>query len=176
MADLYIYETYDGGDSVLVGNDLKMTNGLHNFPYFGLFGGNPEQNTKQNRQTGEIALDWWGNSLLEPITPLNWINSRLEKTLETIALTSANRFNLINTVKSDLKFLKEFVTIEVDVRYTGVDEVLIQIKLIEPETLTENIYIFIWNSTEQELKSEFIIPDDQSGTGIALNTILNFPL
>ena len=176
MADLYIQETYDGGDSILVGNDLKITNGLHNFPYFGLFGGNPEQNTKEGREIGELDFSWYGNFLFEPTTPVNWINSRLEKRLEEIALTSSNRFQLINIVKSDLKFLKMFVDLEVDVIYIGVDRIRIEIKLIEPQNLTENIYIFIWNSTEQELKSEFIVPDDQSGGGIALNTILNFPL
>ena len=64
MTDLVIYETGDGGDVQLQGNDLATTSGITNQPYLGWFGGNTDASTTGNELEGEQKLDWWGNSVL----------------------------------------------------------------------------------------------------------------
>ena len=64
MNDLVIWETGNGGDAQLLGNDLATTDGLTNMPYLGWFGGNPGFITTGNELENEQRFDWWGNSLL----------------------------------------------------------------------------------------------------------------
>jgi len=176
MIDLYIRETGDGGDAVLTGNDFKTTQGFYNFPYFGLFGGNLNGSTDGNRSDTEQSFDWWGNFLLESTSPKVWINSKLESALNRIALTSNNRFKLIEIIKSDLKFMKDFADIDVDVLYRGVDTVIIKIDIFQPSNLQENTFVFIWNSTLNELILGGDLSDETSGLGIALSELLNSEL
>ena len=63
MSDLVIYETGDGGDVVLKGNDFELTESLFNMPYLAWFGGNPGFSTTGNELENEQRFDYWANSL-----------------------------------------------------------------------------------------------------------------
>jgi hypothetical protein len=85
--DVLIYETGNGGDLKLRGNDLATVEGYENAPYLSMFGGNR----------------WWGNYLV----PDNPFAAKTEEALRTNALTSAGRIAIEDAVKEDLKFLND---------------------------------------------------------------------
>jgi hypothetical protein len=175
MADLFIIETGNGGDIVLVGNDFVTVEGLSNMPYLGMFGGNIEASTIQNQNQNSIATeqqyDWWGNSILMFNQPEIQFNSTLEKTLKSIAITSSSRETIKRAVIEDLAFISVFADVSVSVSIAGLDRISILIKIQEPQSLESNEFTYIWNATNAELTS-----GATSGDGIALNNILNLGL
>jgi hypothetical protein len=153
MADLKIIETGDGGDAVLLNNDLVIIEGFQNMPYLGMFGGNIEESTSGPKQTNQQSFDWWANSLLMPNDNSIQFNSLLEKTLKTVSLTPSGRLQIINVIKDDLSFFKSFSTISIDATIVSVDRIEINIKIQEPDNLESNDFTYIWDSTNQELTS-----------------------
>lgn len=89
MIDVAIQESGNGGDLLIVGNDLKQAVGITNMVYLGMFGGDD---------------DWWANDLEAPELRLT---GSTEKTLNKIALNSAGRIKVEEAVKADLAFLKK---------------------------------------------------------------------
>lgn len=176
MIDLLIIETGNGGDAVFRGKDFVTTESFINMPYFGMFGGNPGFPSEQIPNENEQQFDWWGNRLLTFSDPQVWITSRLEHLLNNISLTSANRSVIIRTIQRDIEFMEEFAQITVDVQYINVDRIRILIRLIEPDTLQENTFVFIWNATEAELTPDGIYESILEGQGIGLDNLLNFDL
>lgn len=177
MADLLIIETGNGGDVVLLGNDLVTIEGFQNMPYIGMFGGNVEQSTVQNTTStsGQQSFDWWGNSLLMFNQPVIQYNSILERTLKDIAITSSAREKIKRAVMDDLRFIQAFAELTVEVSIVGIDRILILIRIQEPTNLQSNEFTYIWNSTNNELSGPEIIGID-SGNGVMLNNLLNFEL
>jgi hypothetical protein len=144
MIDLLVIETKNGGDIVFKGNDFVTTQTFYNDPYFGIYGGNPAQNTTGNREENEPQFDWWGNLLIWENDPQVWINSRLENLLNNIALTSQSRLLIQRTVESDLEFMREFADLEINVTFPNVDKVQIEIKLFQPDTLNDSVFVFLY--------------------------------
>lgn len=151
MADLKIIETGDGGDAVLLNNDLVLIDGFQNMPYLGMFGGNVEQSTTGTIEPNEQQFDWWANNLLMQNDYSIQFNSLLEKTLKSVPLTPSGRLEIINVVKDDLSFFKDFSTISIDARIVSVDMIEINIKIQEPNNLESNDFTYIWNATDNEL-------------------------
>lgn len=83
--DILIYETGQGGDFVLQGNDIARVLGVENGPYLAMFGG-----------TGHWA---------DYMTPDNPYNSKTEEVLKNTPLTSAGRIAVLNAVNEDLEYL-----------------------------------------------------------------------
>lgn len=152
MADLKLIETGDGGDFVLLQNrgDLEITDGFSNMPYLALFGGNIEQSTKKFNES-EQRFDWWGNQLFMDQNSGIQFNSELERMLNEVALSSSGRILLKQAVERDMKFMKEFSTVSVEVLIADVDRVEILIQIKEPNNLENNQFIYIWDGTKQEL-------------------------
>jgi len=150
MADLRMIETGDGGDVVLLGNDLEVIGGLQNMPYIAMFGGNIAESTKEFN-ADEQRGDFWGNTLLMLQSPEIQYNSDTERLLNEIALNSAGRLLLEQTIKSDLNFMTEFSTIEVSASIVSTDRVEINIKIQEPGNIESNEFTYIWDSTKLEL-------------------------
>jgi hypothetical protein len=63
--DLRLVETGNGGDLIRTINDLNVINGLSNYPYLAMFGGNVSQSTPQTKEVGEESFDWFGNVFLD---------------------------------------------------------------------------------------------------------------
>lgn len=150
MADLQMVENGDGGDLVLLGDDLVVIDGFQNMPYLGMFGGNTEENTKEFN-VDEQRFDWWGNNLLMQNQPIIQYNSDTERLLNEIALNSSSRLLIEQTVKSDLDFMKEFSTVTVSASIVSADRVEILIQIQEPGNIESNEFTYIWDSTKAEL-------------------------
>lgn len=153
MGDVRIIEAGDGGDVVLIQQkgDLEIINGFQNMPYLGMFGGNVEESTPIERVVDEQANDWWGNRLLMNQNQTIQFNSLLERTLKNVALTPSGRNQIINAVQSDLSFMDEFSTYEVEVAIVSTNRIEILIKIQEPNNLESNEFTYIWDSTQAEL-------------------------
>lgn len=150
--DLRLVEIGDGGDFVVKGKDLEIIFGFQNMPYLGLFGGNIEADTGIVN-SGEQRFDWWGNSLLLSNQPTIQFNSKTERLLNNVSVTSAGRLEVEQTVIEDLKFLEEFATVDVEVLIISTDRISIEIRIQEPSNLESNEFIFIWDATKQELSA-----------------------
>jgi hypothetical protein len=157
MIDLLLFESGDGGDVNLLGNDIEMTNSIFNMVYMALFGGNPEAVTTGNEVEGEERNDFWGNALLLPNDQEKQLNSFTENVLNTVALDSAGRVKIEDAAKDDLQFMSILAEITIDVSIVMNNRVEIEILLIEPGNLTEKKFQFIWDGTRQELIEKRIL-------------------
>jgi hypothetical protein len=151
MSDLVIYETGNGGDIQLSGNDLELSDGLYSRVYLAWFGGNPEAATTGDEPEGEQKLDWWGNSLLFPSNPNNQYNSRLEQALKNTELNSAGRLSIQEVAKKDVEFLNELGDVTVEVSIVGINHVKIVLAINEPTNQQNKEFQFIWDATREEV-------------------------
>lgn len=154
--DLAIVETLNGGDLKIVGNDFAMQVGFGNMPYLALFGGNVEGSTGP-RVTGEQAVDWWANTALFNQDSSVQMNSLTERLLMNIALTSASRITIKQTVEKDLEFMNSFAKVSVEVIIKDSDKVFINIDI---RPLNNNVggnsslygrAIFVWDNNLRQL-------------------------
>lgn len=145
--DLRLIETGNGGDLIRTINDLNVINGLSNYPYLALFGGNVAQSTPQVREVGEDSLDWFGNVFLDTTIQFN---SATERTLNEVALNSSGRVQIEDAIKEDLEFFRQFGEVKVSTAIVATDKLKINISLKKFEELQEQIFEYIWDSTIQE--------------------------
>lgn len=159
MADIELYETLEGGDFLLKGNDLSVIDGWQNMVYLALFGGNVEQSTQQFNED-EQRFDWWGNDTFYQDRPKPQFNSNTERLLNQTPVSSAGLEKIRQGVVSDLAFMIEFAEIEVSVSAISDDRIRIDISVNEPNNLQSNEFTYIWDATESEL---------YNGTDLLLN-------
>lgn len=144
--DIGLYETLNGGDMSVQNGDLWATMSLWNQIYLGLFGGNVEETTTDRTGKGEQRKDFWGNQFLES-EPDEFLNSTTEKILNTTALNSSGRIKIEQAVKNDLSFLQKLGTLDVSVSIYGIDKVLIEIGLTEPNEIEDKRFRLLWDGT-----------------------------
>lgn len=152
--DLKLVENGDGGDVVKTPNDLFVIEGFQNMIYLALFGGCVEASTPPQRIATEQAFDWWANNLLAPGDPGLQFNSETERSLLKNALTSSGRIQIERAVKNDLVFMQDFATVVVSVQIVSDDIIGIAVRLIQPDNLQKQDFIFVWNATLKELLAE----------------------
>ena len=140
MADLKLIETGDGGDVVLLGNDLQVITGFQNMPYIGMFGGNVEADTEGPKPENEQAFDFWGNNLLFPNDQSIQFNSEFERRLTEVALNSAGRLQLEQSAKRDLDFMSDFAIVDIETAITDNDRLEMLITIQEPDNLSATEY------------------------------------
>jgi hypothetical protein len=145
VIDVDVIETGNGGDLRLIGRDLALVSGWDNMPYLGMFAGNVGHPTPVNRVSGEEGFDWWGNSLLFGDTPDVQFNSLTEARLTEITLTSAGRVSIEQAIFRDLAFMRPFAEIKVSTEITGIDRLRIMIVVKKPDTLQQQVYIYLWD-------------------------------
>ena len=94
------------------------------------------------------------NDLLMFNRPLIQMNSETERVLNSTALTSSGRLQIEQAVKKDVEFIESFATVTVAASIASTDrvEILIQIQELQTQETTE--FVYIWDSTEQELKQQ----------------------
>ena len=148
--DLELIENGDGGDLIKNSNDLSVIYGFENEVYIALFGGNVAQDTPQKRNALDQDLSFWGNNLLHPNDSSVQFNSKTERALNTIPLTSSGRALIQQAVSDDLDYLKVVGSVTVNVSITGVDMIEMDIQLQQPATSAQN-FTYLWNATKQEL-------------------------
>lgn len=155
--DVAVLNTLNGGDIQVIGNDLASQNGWGNMVFLGLFGGNIDAVTDNNRVATQEANDFWGNTVLFPQDSDKQFNSTTEKTLKTVALNSSGRVKIEQAVKNDLAFMQSFANITVLVKIVSDDRIEIGIKVEEPENLNGRLpdqyrqFVLIWDATKQEI-------------------------
>lgn len=109
ITDILIYETGNGGDLLLRGNDMATVTGLENSPYLALFGGS----------------NWWGNYLTD-----NKFLSLTEDTLLDVALTSSGRKKIEDAILKDLEYLNNVdAEYSVSVTIAGANRVSMEINI-----------------------------------------------
>lgn len=127
--DLAIFESHDGGDFLLKGNDLAMYFGFENHPYLAMFGGNKEASTS-NIVVEAQSFDFWGNNLLMKSDQSIQMNSLFERALDQIELTSSGRVRLVDTIKKDLEFMSAYAKVEVVGVIPSTDRFDVQINIM----------------------------------------------
>lgn len=137
VADLTIYENFDGGDLFLQNDDLQIIDGLTNQVYLALFGGNVQQSESNELDEIEQRFDFWGGDF----------NSEFERKLKEVALNSAGIIEIENAAKLDLQYLQEFANIEVSADLTGVNTVELNVLVQEPDSQSTKL-TFIWDGTK----------------------------
>jgi hypothetical protein len=139
--DIKLYETGNGGDFQILGNDLEAVAGFDNMPYMYLFGAN----LTDTGDSDEQRLDWWGNRLiLEP--PARAV-SITERRLQEFPLTSQGRQIIENAVRTDIEAMRAFCNVRVSVRIISDDVLTILIELARPDSLQNKQFQFIWDAT-----------------------------
>lgn len=141
MKDILLIDNGNGGDMVLLSNDIALTNSFVNQIYLALFGGNVFSDN------GEQQNEFWANSLIEIE---NQYNSTFEKTLMEVTLNSAGLKQIKSAVEYDLQYLKKYVNFTVDVSILSKDSLSLYIVLKAPNNTDEKIRI-IWNNTTKEV-------------------------
>lgn len=161
--DLELVLTGDGGDLIKTSKDLSVIFGFQNMPLLAMFGGNVKMSTPNTRIETEQDFSFWGNNLLMPQDTSIQFNSQTERALNTIALTSSGRALIQQAVENDLAFMKDFATVSVAVSIIDTDTVIIAIRLIQPDNLQQQNFVYIWSATRRELLAqEFIVLTPQS--------------
>lgn len=147
--DIKIYETGNGGDINVLGNDLESVHSFENMPYLAMFAGNVEQSTAQVGEEDEQRFDFWGNAFL--IDAASQFNSLTERGLITTPITSEGRILIENAVRADLQFMEEFARVNVVVRVISDDKLNIDIGIDQPSNLQNLQFQFIWNAATGEI-------------------------
>lgn len=160
MADVMLYETGNGGDAQIKGNDLALTDAIFNQVYIALFGGNTAENHPQSDEEQDVTeerFDFWGNSLFFENEPDHWFVSDFERALNEVALTSQGRAILEEAAKNDLAFLNELGSVAVSSKILGLDKFELTVKVQEPDNEENKTFKFIWDATKGELIQDIII-------------------
>lgn len=127
--DLKLIETENGGDFLLVGNDLVGIDNFDNMGYLAMFGGNPGGITKPEPD-GNQNLDWWGNFLMKE-NPTQQFNSYTEDSFKKNSLNVVGKALISSAISRDLKFLSNYGNISHSFEIIGHDRVntLIELKI-----------------------------------------------
>lgn len=155
--DLLLYESGSGGQIAILNNDLVLNEVLYNQFYLALFGGNYEASTTGNEINAQGRKDYWANSLLFADNPIKQFNSKTERLLDEIALTSSGRLEIENAVNEDLAYLKGLMDFTVNVSFHSVNKVLIYVKFSEKSSQEVKELQLVFDSAKKELIIERII-------------------
>jgi len=158
--DIKLYETGNGGDIRVKGNDLEAVAGFDNMPYMLMFGGNVAQSTNEVGDNDESRLDWWANTLFS--NPTEQSNSITERRLQQVSLNSEGRQFIENAVRTDLESMQAFANVSVSVSVVSDDILNIGIKLVRPGFLEGKLYQFIWDATLGGIRGadDYFPPDE----------------
>lgn len=125
MADILIKEAGNGGDLVLLGNDLAAASGYENGPYLSMFGGDA----------------WWGNAFLQDEEPSVRFSSQTERTLREVPLNSAGRIRIEAAINADLAWLRDISGTTVAVATTITSDNRLDINI----TINGRTFYYQWN-------------------------------
>lgn len=149
--DILLFENGNGGEILVLNNDVSLVEILYQQVYIMLFGGNLEANTTGNEISGQRRDDWWGNSLLFRDDVSKQFNSNTERVLDSVALNTSGRIDIIRAVESDLITLKSIANISINVVILSHSKLKIEVKLEKPETLENKLFQFIWDNATKEV-------------------------
>jgi len=138
--DILITEEGSGGEFSIVNSDLELTNSLRNQVYLAFFGGNIKDDV------GEQNNDYWLNDFLEEE---NRYISTFERTILEVPLTSSGLQKIKSAADQDLKYLKQYAEIKIDISIESKDLLYLYIEIKAPNNVSEKVRL-IWNNTNKE--------------------------
>lgn len=100
QGDVILYQALDDGDITVEGGIVSMDGGLQTAAYLSLFGGNEQDDGRENS-----PLAWWGNTVGS--NPNERQTSRTQHLLRSIAPTSRNLLRIQDAAEKDLEWLVE---------------------------------------------------------------------
>ena len=146
--DLKIIESKSGGDLVFEGGDLRLTSEIYNQPYLGRFGGNKNASTSDQVLENEQRQDYWGNLLLLENRVNEQFNSKFEKALNEVELSSSGRVKLERIASDDMDYLEGFAEVDTSLSIESADRV----KLTDAVTVGDNTnFTYIWDNAKDEI-------------------------
>lgn len=149
--DFHLAEFGNGGDLVLLGNDLTLTEELLQMAYLALFGGNVEASTRGTEIPGQQREDWWANALIYPQASGRQFNSLTERALNTTVLNSAGRLEIQRAVEKDLQFMSDFAEVGVEVSIETYNRVEIRIRIKALGTQEEKTHHLLFDQAKNEV-------------------------
>lgn len=155
--DILLFESGDGGEMAISGNDLVLVETILQQVYLALFGGNVEANTVGDEIPTQERLDYWANSLLWANKPSKQFNSNTERILSETVLNSSGRISIINAVELDLDYLKLLVNFEVSVSILSSTKVEISVYMEKKANLESKTLILVYDNAKNEVITNKII-------------------
>ena len=149
--DILLFESGDGGEMLVLNNDISLVETLYQQVYLRLFGGNVEANTTGNEIEGQQRDDWWGNTLLFNDRKDKQFNSNTERVLDSVALNTSGRIDIIRAVEDDLKNLENIADVFVNVVILSHTRIEISVLLRKPEGIEDKALQFIWDNATKEI-------------------------
>ena len=149
--DILLYESGNGGEMLVANNDISLVEILYQQVYLRLFGGNVEANTTGTEIEGQQRDDWWGNSLLFNNINDKQFNSNTERILDSVALNTSGRIDIVRAVEADLINLKKIANISVNVVILSYNRIVINISINKPGNLEDKELQFIWDNASKEV-------------------------
>lgn len=155
--DIHLYESGDGGEMLILNNDLALTELLLQQVYIALFGGNVEANTDNNVLPTEQRFDWWGNGLFFTENQSEQFNSNTERTLNTTTLNSAGRLTILSAVQQDLSYLSDVANATYDVELLTYNRVRIIVNFTPKDNQQNKVLQLVYDNAKNELIIEQVI-------------------
>jgi len=155
--DILLFESGDGGEVLVLNNDISLVETLFQQVYLRLFGGNVDSETTGNEIEGQQRTDWWANGLIFRDRKDKQFNSKTEKILDSVALNSSGRIDIIRSVESDLNGLKDIADIIVNVVILTHARIRIDVQLQKPGVIEDKIFQFIWDNARKEIIIDKVI-------------------
>ena len=155
--DILLYESGDGGEMAINGNDLVLIETILQQAYIALFGGNVEANTIGDEIPTQERFDYWANSLLWPNSPNKQFNSNTERILQNIVLNSSGRITIKSAVELDLEYLKRIVNFEVNVSILSTNKVEMSVSMRKKDNLEDKVLVLVYDNAKNEVITNKII-------------------
>lgn len=155
--DINLFESGASGDFAIVNGDLLMGETLYQNIYLALFGGNIEASTKEVYLSSEERKDYWGNTLIWKDRKSVQFNSETERVIQNTTLNSSGRLLVIQSVNTDLEYLKSIINFEVEVSIPKHDMLRITINFGALSNQQDKVLQMVYDNAKKEVIIEKVI-------------------
>jgi len=149
--DIALFESGNGGNFIVLNNDLLLSETLYQQIYLALFGGNIEASTKQSYLETEDRFDYWGNSLVWKTKKNKQFNSETEAILRKVALNSSGRLEIVQAINSDLAYLSSLITFDVEVSILSSSSIRITVSFTDKTNQESKVMQMVYNNAKNEV-------------------------
>ena len=125
QGDVSLFQSDDGGDITALDGIVTMSGGLGTAVYLSLFGGNEDDDGRQDSPT-----DWWGN--IDETDPAREYHSETQHLLRSLPATTGNLRRLEDAARRDLSWLESSSaasSVTVSASIPGVNRIKLEIDI-----------------------------------------------
>jgi hypothetical protein len=155
--DILIYESGNGGDFSIIGNDLALSETLYQQVFLALFGGNIEESTKPFYLSSEERNDYWGNELIWPNAKSKQFNSETERLIQNVTLNGLGRLQILQAANNDLAYLNELINFEVEVEILSTSSIRITVNFTEKTNQQNKVLQMVYSNAKNEVIIENVL-------------------